>query len=153
MTWSTTEPHSPMTSSCWLCSLGKAHLLPCRKLSLLRSFPLSQTDLKCFKRGRYFQNASTHHHKWLCIEQRNITFRYKGSSYIHTNPVDVCRSWIREIIVYHAVDAFEIHTSSNHISGNQNPCFACSEMINRVFPLQHPMVNGFQSGYISLYFP
>lgn len=94
------------------------------------------------------------HHSSQKDSHRTENIR-KDSINVRTNPVNVCRSRIREIIVYHAVDPFEIHTSSYHISCNQNPCLSRSETINRVFPLQTAS-NGLvivSNHLIHLYFP
>lgn len=52
-----------------------------------------------------------------------------------TNSVDICRCRIWKIIIDHTVNAFEVHSPSNHISGNQNPCFTSSEVVNCIFSL------------------
>jgi hypothetical protein len=53
----------------------------------------------------------------------------------HTNPMDIHKGRVRKIIIDHTVDTFKIHTPGNNISGNQNPCFASSEVVDSIFSL------------------
>ena len=53
-----------------------------------------------------------------------------------TNPVDIRRGRIWKIVIDHTVDTFEIHSSSNNVSGDQNPCFPGSEVIDRIVTLR-----------------
>lgn len=53
-----------------------------------------------------------------------------------TYTVNICCSRIGKIIVNDTIDTFEIHSTSNNISGNQNPSFPQSEIINSILPLE-----------------
>ena len=59
----------------------------------------------------------------------------------HTNPVDICGSRIWEVIINHTVNTFEIHSTSNNISSNQNPSFPSSEVVHSIFSLYLSKIN------------
>lgn len=59
----------------------------------------------------------------------------------HTNPVNICSRRIWKVIINDTVNAFEIHTTSNNISCNQNPSFPGSEVIHSIFSLYLSKIN------------